>query len=174
MERRLKEFNLEIEPSKTKMMQFGRFAEERARRKGKKPEQFDFLGFTQYGGHTRYGNFKVKRRTAKAKFRAKLKLLKEELKKRRTWTKAGAMVRWAASVLRGYLNYYAITDNSKMCGAFGYRFTLLLFKWLNRRSQRRSYNWERFNGVLRWVKWPKIRIMHNLDPFRKLSALNDL
>jgi RNA-directed DNA polymerase len=173
MEQRLNKFHLEIEPSKTKTLKFGRYAEKNAKQKGKKPDQFDFLGFTHYCGRTRYGGFKVKRRTSKKKFRAKLRILKEELKKRRTWCKAGETMRWAVRVLRGYLNYYAITDNSTMCRAFGYQFTKMLFKWLNRRSQKRSYNWERFNGVLRWAKWPKILITHNLDPFRKLSALND-
>src|ERR1700682_1407426 len=58
MEVRLREFNLEIEPSKTKLLRFGATASEEAEREGQNPESFDFLGFTHYCGHTRLGHFK--------------------------------------------------------------------------------------------------------------------
>lgn len=170
MEERLGAFHLEIEPSKTKILPFGRFAEKDALMRGKKPEQFDFLGFTHYCGKTRYGSFKVKRRTSKKKFKAKLKAIKAEVQYRRNRFRTGIIVRWAASVLKGYLNYYAITDNYFMCQNFRYQFTRLLYKWLNRRSQRRSYTWEQFNGVLSWVGWPTVKILHKLDPFQRQSA----
>lgn len=172
MERRLKKFNLEIEPSKTKLLEFGRFAEERAGSRGKNPEQFDFLGFTHYGSATREGKYKVKRMTSKKKFRAKLKGWNEWLKKERSHLKKGALLRKAKQKLEGHLNYYAITDNRRRCDEFRTQVTRLMFKWLNRQSQRRSYTWERFNDALAWVKWPSVRIRHNLDPFRR-SALNE-
>ncbi len=71
---------MEVEPSKTKLLQFGRFAEEDAQRKGKKPDEFDFLGFRHYCGPTRQGSFKVKRQTSHKKFRAKLKEMKTWLR----------------------------------------------------------------------------------------------
>ena len=52
------------------------------------------------------------------------------------------------------------------------QFTRLLYKWLNRQSQKRSYNWERFNDALAWVGWPSLRIIHQLEPYRRMSALN--
>jgi RNA-directed DNA polymerase len=172
MERRLKEFHLEIEPSKTKLLEFGRFAEERARKRGKEPEQFDFLGFTHYGHRTRHGKYKVKRMTARKKFRAKLKEWNEWLKKERSHLKKGELLRRAKVKLEGHLNYYAITDNRGRCDEFREEVERLMYKWLNRQSQRRSYTWERFRDALAWVGWPPVRIRHNLDPFRK-SALND-
>ena len=48
----------------------------------------------------------------------------------------------------------AITDNSKRCNAFGYQMVRILYKWLNRQSQRKSYTWKQFNDVLLWIKWP--------------------
>src|SRR2546425_3859982 len=81
MKARLEQFHLEIEPGKTKLLSFGRFAEREATRRGKKPETFDFLGFTHYCGKTRHGHFKVKRRTSKKKFRAKLKEVQEWLRR---------------------------------------------------------------------------------------------
>jgi hypothetical protein len=66
----------------------------------------------------------------------------------------------------GHLQYYAITDNFEQCQDFGTQLKWLLFRWLNRRSQRRSYTWERFEAALDWVDWPQVRIRHHLCPFR--------
>ena len=169
MKDRLEKFHLEIEPSKTKLIRFGRGAELEAQRRGQKPETFDFLGFTHYCGKTRSGSFKVKRRTAKKKFRAKLKEVGEWLRRERSRQKKGELLKRAKLKLVGHLNYYAITDNARMCDAFRIQTMRLMFKWLNRQSQRRSYNWARFTDALAWVGWPSVRIRHNLDPFR-LSA----
>jgi hypothetical protein len=93
--------------------------------------------------------------------------MKAWLQATRSHQKAGAILRTAKAKLQGHLNYYAITDNGPMCASYRYQVTQLLYKWLNRRSQRRSYNWERFNDALAWVGWPSVRIVHNLDPFRQ-------
>ncbi len=170
MRERLERFHLEVEPSKTKLISFGRFAEQEAKRSGQKPETFDFLGFTHYCGKTRYGNFKVKRRTAKKKFRAKLKELQEWLRRERSHQKKGALLQRAKLKLVGHLNYYAITDNARMCDAFRIQTMRLLFKWMNRQSQRRSYNWAQFIDALVWVGWPSVRIRHNLDPFQTVGS----
>ncbi len=162
---RLRKFHLEVEPTKTKLLAFGRFARKEAERAGKEPETFDFLGFTHYCGQTRQGSFKVQRRSGRKKFRAKLKEWKAWLRKSRGHAKAGAILRTAKAKLEGHLNYYAITDNYAMCQNFKREVERLLFKWLNRRSQRRSYNWGRFQDALAWVRWPSVRITHNLSPF---------
>jgi len=168
MEARLGQFHLELEPSKTRLLEFGRFAEQNARRRGQRPETFDFLGFTHYCGHTRDGRFKVKRKTAAKKFRAKLKETKEWLRRERSHLKKGELLRRAKLKVQGHLNYYGITDNGGMCHAFKHQVTQLMYKWLNRQSQRRSYTWERFSDALTWVKWPSRSVVHHLDPFRPL------
>ena len=83
LKERLGKFHLEVEPTKTKLLEFGRFAEAQARQRGQEPESFDFLGFTHYCGETRYGCFKVKRRTSAKKFRGKLKEIKSWLRQAR-------------------------------------------------------------------------------------------
>ena len=173
MKARLEQFHLEIEPSKTKLIGFGRFAEQEAKGSGQKPETFDFLGFTHYCGKSRSGHFKVKRRTAKKKYRAKLNEVKEWLRQERSRQKRGQLLRRAKLKLVGHLNYYAITDNARMCDAFRIQMMRLLFKWLNRQSQRRSYTWAQFLDALNWVGWPSVRIRHQLVPFR-LSGPNEL
>jgi hypothetical protein len=170
MKERLEKFHLEIEPGKTKLIEFGRFAERDAQKRGGKPETFDFLGFTHYCGKTRNGYFKVKRRTAKKKFRAKLKEFTEWLRKERNRHKTGELLKTAKRKLQGHLNYYAITDNSQECDNFRYQMERLLHSWLNRRSQRRSFTWERLTAALNWVGWPRVLIKHNLDPCRRESA----
>ena len=66
---------------------------------------------------------------------------------------------------------YAITDNSKRCGEYVYQATRILFKWLNRKSQRTSYRWEGYLQVLKWLKWPSARVRQDLNPFRREEAL---
>jgi RNA-directed DNA polymerase len=128
-------------------------------RRGRKPETFDFLGFSHYCGHTKKGRFKVKRKTSAKKYRQKLKEVKEWLQRERSRMKKGELLRRAKLKLAGHLNYYGITDNWQMCSTFRTQFTQLVYKWLNRQSQRRSYNWERFNDALAWVRWPSLQIL---------------
>jgi len=166
---RLEKFHLEVETSKTKLIQFGRFAAEAARQQGGKPGTFDFLGFTHYCGATRYGCFKVKRRTARKKYRAKLREMSDWLRSNRSRLKKGQLLKQTKVRLVGYLNYYAITDNGELCQSFRHQVVRLLFHWMNRQSQRRSYTWTQMYGALAWVGWPEVRIKHNLDPFRRVG-----
>jgi RNA-directed DNA polymerase len=164
---RLEQFHLEVEPSKTKLLRFGRYARKDEAQYGREPQTFDFLGFTHYCGRTRAGQFKLQRWTSSKKFRAKLRAIKEWLRRSRHEAKAGLLLHQAKRRLQGHLNYYAITDNRRRCQSFRYQVERLLFKWLNRRSQRDSYTWERFGDALNWVRWPVVRIRPHLDPFRR-------
>jgi retron-type reverse transcriptase len=155
---RLGKFGLEVEPTKTRVMEFGRFAVQHAKRRKAKPETFDFLGLTHYCGTTRDGKgFRMKRVTARKKFTAKLKAFKEWLKKART-SKTKDLWETAAAKLRGHYNYYGVSDNSRGIARFGHEVKKLLFKWLNRRGKRRCLNWERFNVMLERFPLPKPRI----------------
>ena len=173
LEARLRQFHLQLETTKTKLLEFGRFAEGRLGQRGEKPGTFDFLGFTHYCGHTRHGHFKVKRKTSAKKYRAKLKELKEWLQRERSRTKQGQLLQQAKLKLAGHLNYYAITDNSMMCQRFSTQVTQLLYKWLNRQSQRHSYDWARFQDALAWVRWPTVQVLHDLTPMRRLPTLKE-
>jgi group II intron reverse transcriptase/maturase len=170
---RLTQFHLQLEPTKTKLLEFGRFAEERLRRRGEKPGTFDFLGFTHYCGHTSNGRFKVKRKTSGKKYQAKLKEMKGWLQRERSRTKQGKLLQQAKLKLEGHLNYYAITDNSPMCHRFSRQVTQLVYKWLNRQSQRNSYDWARYQQALAWVRWPAVKVVHHLSPMRRLPTLNE-
>jgi len=159
---RLGKFNLEVEPTKTRVMEFGRFAAERAERKGETVETFDFLGLTHYYGMSRDGkSYRMKRVTARKKFTVKIRAFKDWLKKSRT-VKTAELWETVKAKLRGHFGYYGVTDNFPGISRFVHEVRLLLFKWLNRRGKRGCINWEKFSAILKRFPLPKARIMVNM------------
>jgi group II intron reverse transcriptase/maturase len=155
---RLAKFGLEVEPTKTKVLECGRDAERNARARGERPETFDFLGFTHYCSRTRDGKrFRMKRVTARKKFRAKLAAFKEWLKRMRNrptkW-----ILEQVGLKLQGHYQYYGVTDNYRGIDRFYREVKKLLYKWLNRRSQRRSYTSAAFDELLKRFPLPKPRV----------------
>jgi len=167
---RLEGFGLQLAKEKTHCIEFGRFAREDAYKRGEKPEEFTFLGFTHYSGKTKEGYFKVKRRTSRKKLGQSLCRFTDWAKKARSVVKKGEMLRQARSRVIGHLSYYAITDNLERCSYYVYRTKRILFKWLNRKSQRRAYTWENFNQALAWVGWPEPRVRKDLNPCRRAEV----
>ena len=170
LEDRLEGFGLELAKEKTRCIEFGRYARESAYNHGGKPEEFTFLGLTHYCGKTKEGFFKVKRRTSRKKLGQSLRKFTDWTRKARHVLKKGEMVRQARARVIGHLNYYAITDNSARCSYYVYRTKHILFKWLNRKSQRKAYTWESFTQALIWAKWPQARIRKDLNPCRRAEA----
>ncbi len=170
MAERLQGFGLQLAKEKTHCIEFGRFARESAYRRGEKPKEFTFLGFTHYCGKTKEGYFKVKRRTSRKKLGLSLRKFTDWTMKARCVLKKGGMLRQARARVIGHLSYYAITDNLERCNYYVYRTGQILFKWLNRKSQRKAYTWENFNQALKWVRWPRIRVRKDLNPCRRTEA----
>ena len=122
----------------------------------------NFLGFTHYVRRTRGGSFALGRKTQRQRFGRKLKEVSVQLPARRTQG-GRAMMQYARRHVMGHLQYYAVRGNSRSLRNYVYRVGRLLFKWLNRRSQRRSVNWARFAPVLAKLL-PVPRILHPLTP----------
>lgn len=159
---RFKEFGLELAMEKTKILEFGRFAKENRNRRGEgKPETFDFLGFTFYCGmNGKKEFFRCKVKTSNKKFRSKIKVMKEWIKNNRTM-ELKELFRIVNAKLRGHYQYYGVTDNTNKIKSFQNQTRMWLFKWLNRRSQKKSYTLENFyNGLLRTFPLlePSIRV----------------
>jgi group II intron reverse transcriptase/maturase len=153
-------FGLKLEESKSRLIEFGRFAEANRKRRGEgKPETFNFLGFTHYCSKSRKGYFRVKRKTSKKKFRAKLKLFTEWVKSNRTIRKKDLIEKLNVKLV-GYYRYYGITDNFGAMDRFWRKVVRAVFIWLNRRSQRKSYTWKRFYDMLKHypIRRPKIYV----------------
>ena len=165
---RMEKFQLELAEEKTRHFEFGRFARANAYRNGDKPQEFDFLGMTFFCGKTRYGSFKVKRKTSRKKIRQSLARFTDWIRRYRGLLPTGELLRRAKARVSGHLNYYAITDNSDSCHLYMHLTTRALFKWLNRRSQRKSYTWDGYHHALRHVGWPSPRIRRHMNPFSPL------
>ena len=165
MEVRLNQFHLEVAPEKTKLFEFGKFAQSKAKSRGERAATFDFLGLTHYCSRSRDGKrFRMKRKTVSKRFTAKLKGYKEWLKANRILPTA-QILKTTAAKLRGHFAYYGVTDNSKSIRNFAYQVTQTLFKWLNRRGKRGCYTWGKFLKLLKLYPLPRPQIMVNLLSF---------
>ena len=163
LKERLSKFKLEVAENKSKVIMFGRFAETDRKKLGMgKPETFDFLGFTHYCGKSKSGKFKLKRKTSKKKIKAKVRAFKLWMMRVKNDRKIHEIFETTKAKLRGHYNYYGITDNYRMNEQYQWIVTRLLFKWLNRRSQRKSFSWEKFNIYLEQNPLPDPKIYVNM------------
>jgi len=162
MPERLAQFDLEVEPSKTAQLRFGSQALGQPHDRGDEPRTFSFLGFTHYVGRSRRGRFVVGRKTDGKRLSKKLKQLNERLRALRTQGGA-AMLAYLIRHLRGHIQYYGVSGNTRAVAGYHYQAIGLLFKWPNRRSQKRSLNWERFRAITGSLL-PRPRIVHDLYP----------
>jgi RNA-directed DNA polymerase len=160
LQEQLRKVGLELHPEKTRLLEFGRFAERNRKRRGEgKPETFDFLGFTHICGQTRNTKrFQVRRETIGKRMRAKLQEIRQQLR-RRMHDPVPEVGKWLRPVVLGYFNYHAIPGNGKRLLAF--RDAVIRYWWqvLDRRSQRHGITWERMvRLVRRWL--PSVRMVH--------------
>ena len=140
---------------KSKIIMFGRFAAIDREKQGLgKPDTFDFLGFTHYCSETKSGKFVVKRKTSKKKFKAKVKAFKQWIIKVKNHLDIHEIFEITSAKLRGHYNYYGVTDNHR----YYWVVVELLFKWLNRRSQRKSFSREKFYMYLKLNPLPTPKI----------------
>jgi hypothetical protein len=151
LQERFEKYGLELAMEKTKILEFGRFARYNREGRGeRKPDTFDFLGFTFYCGlDGKKSFFRCRVKTSKKKFRSKIRAMKEWIKEHRT-LRLEQIFKTINAKLRGHYQYYGVTDNTKDVKNFLAQTKWLLFKWLNRRSQKKSYSIDTFyNGLLR-------------------------
>ncbi len=160
--KRLGKFGLEVAPDKTRILRFCRFDLNGSGR-------FDFLGFEYYWERTRTGRLGVKRRTSRKKLRASLANMTDWIRRNRS-LRVGQLLSILCAKYRGYWNYYGVIGNSASLGQFFYRSKRILFKWLNRRSQRKSYTWTGFQALLDFfgVEGPRITQQHGPAQLRLL------
>ena len=154
---RLKKFGLEVNTKKTKVVKFNRWDFPEI-----KQGTFDYLGFTFYIRRSRVGHSHVDVKTSSKRFCAKLRKVKH-------WCRANKdkhrlMPLWNAfnAKLRGHIQYYGVSLNSDSVHSFVYQATGIFFKWINRRSQRKSMDWEQFNKFREVFPTPAVSIRHKL------------
>jgi group II intron reverse transcriptase/maturase len=157
---RLGKFGLELHPDKTRLIEFGRFAAKRRKEHGeRRPETFNFLGFTHIcGTNPETGYFVIHRKTMGKRMAAKLKEIKATLRQRLHGSTADT-IKWLQSTVRGYFQYHAIPGNEVRLKAFRHDVLRLWMRQLRRRSQRSRWTWERFLERL-GVLIPEVQILH--------------
>ena len=157
--KRFEKFALTLHPDKTRLIEFGRHAAARRAQRGLgKPETFKFLGFVFICGRSRRGRFIVKRKSRGDRQRAKLKEIKEELRRRmhQPIPEQGA---WLAQVVRGYFPYHAVPTNVSALNAFLHYVERIWMRALRRRGQKHRVTWARIARMAGDLL-PKPKILH--------------
>lgn len=166
---RLGEFGLSINESKTRIILSGPLEAAKTEKQGLKLETFTFLGFVHGWEKSRNKAtskefWRIKRWTCPARMRRNLKEMKEFIRNHRHDPR---LIPKTATRVQGYFNYIAITDNFRAVQKYARLVKGLLFKWLNRRSQRRSLTWESLDNALLKLKFPKAKILVNIFAISK-------
>ncbi len=161
LKERLAKFNLELAEDKTRLIEFGRFAKQNASAKDQRVATFNFLGFTHFIDKTRKGGFKLGRTTDRKKLRTKLKEMNGWLKASRNMFAIADIWKTLRAKLRGHFQYYGVSGNYRALQRFEYQTKRMILKWLNRRSQKKSFNWESFKAYLERHPLPTAKIHHD-------------
>lgn len=159
---RLSKFNLNVSQEKTSVVRFGRWPWNSYNKgKSEKPQTFNFLGFTHYCTKTKSGKFMMGHKTQKEKLRKGLTELNSWLKDIRNLFLLKDWWIILRAKLVGHYNYFGVSGNMRCLQQFKYQANKLIYKWINRRSQKRSMTWETFLGYLDWNPLPQPRIKHD-------------
>ncbi|MEI6514124.1 MAG: group II intron reverse transcriptase/maturase [bacterium] len=156
--KRLDKYKLKLNEEKTKMVNFSK----NKTRRGIKQEAFDFLGFTFYLGRSLKGNITPKVKTCGKRYRSKLNKIKDWARQIRNRESLGSIWKTFCAKLRGHVQYYGVSFNSKAVAKFLREAEKILFKWLNRRSQRKSFDWDKFRLFQKIHPLPEAKVRHRL------------
>jgi RNA-directed DNA polymerase len=156
--KRLEKYKLKLNEDKTKQVPF----DKRLVSQGVEQGTFDFLGFTFYWGKARSGKVVPKLKTKAKTFRSKLKKVSEWIKEIRSREPLKEIWKTFTAKLRGHVNYYGISHNAKNVEKFLHEAKKIVFKWLNRRSQRKSFTWKQFDKYVEKHPLPTVKIVHRL------------
>ena len=158
LDERMRKFNLELHPEKTRLLEFGPFAINNRQRRGEgKPETFNFLGFTHICIKKRSnGKFTVLRQTIRKRLQAKLNAVNTELQ-RRMHEPIPEQGKWLQAVVRGHIRYYGVPMNTPALTLFRFRVGWLWQRALSRRSQNGRVLWDRMRRLVnRWLPLPTV------------------
>lgn len=158
---RLQKFGLTLSKEKTAIKEFGRFAaENRARRGQRKPETFNFLGFTHYCSRTQDGRFQVRIKTQGKRLNKAVMEMNTYLKRVRSLLKTKEIWQIVTAKLQGHYNYYGVSGNFESMQTYYLRTKNQLFRWLNKRSEKTSFNWEAFRRYLKLYPLPEPKLTY--------------
>jgi hypothetical protein len=153
--KRLKKYGLEMHENKSRLIRSGQNVAEREARAGRRLPTYHFLGFTIFWGKARNGKWwRMKFKSRRDRFTSKLHGLKTFLRKQLNANDTVKVLKLVASVLRGWLNYHAISDNERRVSQFTQLSRHIIRKWINRRGRKTPMNWDDFNKLMDAVNMP--------------------
>jgi len=153
--KRMEKYRLTLHPAKTRLVPFRRPPS--GQQGGKGPKTFDFLGFTMYWKRTRSGRWELGCKTRRARLGRAITAVADWCRRYRhlpVKAQHAALVRR----IRGHMNYFGVNGNLRSLGMLVAAVKRSWFKWLQRRSQRRRLNWERFGAILKRYPLPAPRV----------------
>lgn len=160
---RFNEINLKMNEEKSRIVKLNKYQIGTGEVKAKSENTFDFLGFSHYIGLSLNKKPRLKRRTKKKTFQRCCKAFKYWIKSARNVMKFKELIALAKSKIRGHYQYYGVNDNYERLEKFGFIAERSLYRWLNKRSQRKSFNWEDFRKILKEkLNFPQPKIYCNL------------
>jgi RNA-directed DNA polymerase len=170
LEKRLEKFGLTLEKSKTRLVEFGRYAQRDTKKRGGKLESINLLGFTHYCSQNRKGNFQVGRKTEKSRLKRSLKKIREVIRKERH-SKMEDQRKAINQLLRGHYRYYGLGGNYSSLSKV-YQFTERYWhKMLSSRNSKGYINWERFKQVKERYPLQKSALSLPYAEMQKLAVL---
>lgn len=169
--KRLRKFGLEMNFDKSNIIPTGRGAAKEIHKRGGRLPTYNFLGFTCYWGQSRSGTWRLKYKSRSDRLASKMKSLRSYLKESlnvRTQTVLKRVIR----VVKGWINYHAISDNKRRVNSFILMCKRVLFWWRNRKGGQRKLSWEKFRNLLKTAKFPetfKVTSMFTTDRMSQCS-----
>jgi RNA-directed DNA polymerase len=156
--KRLEKYKLSLNEEKTKQVPF----DKELVAEGVEQGTFDFLGFTFYWGRSKSGRIIPKLKTKSKTMKAKLRKVKEWIRKIKDKKPIKQIWKIFTAKLRGHVNYYGVSHNTENVAKFLHESKKIVFKWLNRRSQRASFTWEQFERYIEKHQLPTVKVVHRL------------
>lgn len=153
--KRLEKYGLKLHEEKSQLIRSGQVAAKRAYEKGERLPTYKFLGFTCYWGKSRNGFWRLKYTSRRDRFTAKLKGLRKYLWENLNSRDTFGLLKTVVCVVKGWVNYHAISDNQRRVSAFLIHAEKILFSWFNRRGRKYPISWDRFKKLLKRIKFPK-------------------
>jgi hypothetical protein len=170
LKKRFGKFGLVLHPEKTRLLEFGPHAiDNRKRRNQRRPETFDFLGFTHICGKKRSnGKFTVIRKTVRTRLSRKLQEVKAELR-RRMHVPIPDQGKWLRSVVGGFIRYYGVPTNDRALHRFRFQISRYWQFTLRRRSQRKRLKWDRMSRLIAY--WLPAPLVCHPYPLRRMGVI---
>ncbi len=153
--KRLSKYGLQMHMGKSQLIPTGRIAALKANKKKEPFSTYKFLGFTCYFGKSIKGSYRLKFTSRKDRFTTKLKEIRELFKENLNVRNSNSFLKQIATIMRGWINYHGVSDNSRRVNSFIEKCRNLAYWWFNRRGKKQAMTWDKLHSILKRVNYPR-------------------